>query len=355
MRVVLWDLRRGGHHARWLSYLEDGAPQGIEVIVSPPAARAGKPLSPGSEWRLLKRFLAQHRPDAVVLASGHSLARRLALSPLLHRLPWLVLDLRCSMAILAKPHRFRGTRAKTRLGAYLTLAVREVMVRRGEVAFGYLIPWAAEVGSRKLRSRSQGIPDPKEALGVGAKSGGAESRIVASLVGALAPRKGLDVLAAAAHSSPDLADSYMFRVAGAPARGYEPHAERLIARIKEAGFDVEATLRQLSTEEFHDVLWSTDVVVLPYVRHLGSSGILGAVLGTGRHRVIASDYGWLGEIASTAGAVLFANGDPASLAEALRRAQSQGPVGGPVPGFASISDFSRAVWDLLPHVQGGEG
>lgn len=355
MRVLLWDLRRQGHHARWLSYLQAAAPEGIDVIVSPPAGTTNSPLPPGREWRLLKAFVARELPDAVILMSGHGLARRLAVSPLLRRLPWLILDLRCSMAVLAKPSYFSNTSRKTRIGAYVTLAAREIMVRRGNVAFGYLIPWAVEVGSGELRSRSECIPDPMEPLKASDPIDTADGRTVASLIGVLAPRKGLDVLAAAARSAPDLADRYVLRIAGNPAVGYQREAERLVTNMRAAGFKVEATLRQLSTEEFHDALSSTDVVVLPYVSHLGSSGILGAVLETGRHRVVASDYGWLGKAAASAGAILFTDGDASSLGEALRHAPTEAPVGGGVPGFGSIPDFTRVVWRLLPQPPGGTG
>lgn len=116
------------------------------------------------------------------------------------------------------------------------------------------------------------------------------------LYGALAPRKGIDLLAAALSSKPTGVRLTLAGVVDPP--DYFPELERLASDMAEAGVDVDLRPRQHSEVEGLEVLASASCVVLPYRRHAGMSRVLVEACSVGTP-VIADRFGLLGHLVRT--------------------------------------------------------
>jgi hypothetical protein len=111
--------------------------------------------------------------------------------------------------------------------------------------------------------------------------------------------------------------------------------------------------RHLTVDELGAIFARTDVLVLPYRSHLGSSGLLSSAFDVPGITVVCSDFGWLGHIAGAAGAVLFRDLRAADLATALERALRERPTLVPAReaiGFAEPEEFARQLWDAVASV-----
>ena len=107
--------------------------------------------------------------------------------------------------------------------------------------------------------------------------------------GALAQRKGIEFLTAAAVLQPGLAVT----LAGQPQPGFEAELQACVSRMREAAVEVEVRARRLKESEGLAALAGARCAVLPYPRHYGMSRVLleAASVGT---PVVVHDFGLLG-------------------------------------------------------------
>jgi len=84
--------------------------------------------------------------------------------------------------------------------------------------------------------------------------------------------------------------------------------------------------RWVSAEEERWLFAAADFVLLPYIGHFGTSGVLSRAAGAGKP-VIASDEGWVGRITYEHGlGIVFRTGDATGLARAILSALSATPT-----------------------------
>ena len=171
-----------------------------------------------------------------------------------------------------------------------------------------------------------GVPDPvpielKELIAEAPSPNGDKVHFL--LFGALSERKGvLAILDALARLDPKIAASCHIRFAGK----IEPTIrEEFNARLAQLTLDanpthVEVLDRYLDENEVSAMVRAADVILAPYLRHVGSSGVLYWAAAAGKP-VITQDYGLIGREAQEFGLGLIANTlSTASLADALATA-----------------------------------
>jgi glycosyltransferase involved in cell wall biosynthesis len=91
------------------------------------------------------------------------------------------------------------------------------------------------------------------------------------LFGYLEPRKGVGLLARALGEG---ANGLSVTIAGSPAPEYREQLEGELDEMRAGGVQVDAQLRRISDAEAATSLASARCVVLPYLDHYGSSGVL---------------------------------------------------------------------------------
>jgi glycosyltransferase involved in cell wall biosynthesis len=363
-RVLVWDILSTGHHPRYLEAVVANAPAGYRLTLphwtpSELVARAGPtaqvlPPPDGDEWRSFTRAVEEVRPAGVLILEAHRFVRWLALrhsslDPAIGALDLLVRD-----AIFGNPSAYRnGLSLRTLAVASASWAAREVLVRRRRASFISLNGWSDRVGSRRLRQATLPLPDLLERLPP-APARPKLRPVNISLVGVLKERKGLADLVAALEQlarggrlePADIAVT----VVGGCVPGYETQVEQLTQRLRRGGFATDVESQVVSQETLSGALAATDVLVLPYRSHFGSSGFLGSAYDFPQLTVVCSDFGWLGHIAGAVGAVLFRNGSVEDLARALDLALRERPRLNPAAdvGYADAAEFGTIVWSSLP-------
>lgn len=185
-------------------------------------------------------------------------------------------------------------------------------------------------GGRKV----QPLPDPAQppiAVPMGAGRTDAKpaaGRIGFLLFGYLTERKGPLVLLEALEK---IAPSVVARIAVLLAGRVDPAirdridaARRRLAR-QHPGLDLQVTDRRLERAELEALVVHSDVVLAPYQRFVGSSGVLLWAANAGRP-VLAQEYGLVGRLTRDHGLGLAANSsDPACLAAAITQMVERGP------------------------------
>jgi hypothetical protein len=198
--------------------------------------------------------------------------------------------------ILFYPYAHYPVRFGTRLTARETVGARcyEGSVsrwrERGDAhAVFSLDAEAIDIWKRRSGAPARWLPEPpvttpRQLLSAEARSG-------CLLYGALAPRKGVDLLADALTKETSAIDVLIAGEVVEP--GYEQELRRHARAMAGAGARVRLDLREQSQEEISSAVASARCVVLPYRRHRGMSRILveAAACGT---PVVAHDYGLLG-------------------------------------------------------------
>ena len=112
--------------------------------------------------------------------------------------------------------------------------------------------------------------------------------------------------------------------------------------------DVESILGRVPDAHLPHLLGRSDVLLLPYLRHKGGTGLL--PLAEQAHLpAIVSDGGWLGCIADRAGAITIPMGNAGALAEALLTVAKGGaaPVCASKVDYATPGRFGSEVWSCL--------
>lgn len=361
-RLLIFEPKADGHTAEWLRHLLDAAGDRpvVCVVAAPVAGKLSRPagrdvtllaldererracaadrawLSGLARWRVLRRYLRRTGCDEVLALEADHLTLPLALG--------LPLGGARFAGVLFRPSvhygDFAGHRASRaeRLRGRLKGLLYGRLLRRRDVGTlwtldPYFPAWAAArlAGGHKVRH----LPDPVNPAaldGVGSdRAGPGDDRRRFVLFGALGERKGVLVLLdALARLSPAagrrtrvvLAGRVDPRIAAAVAAG--------IARLRAApgGADVRLDDRWLGDGEIAGLVRWSDVVLAPYQRFVGSSGVLLWAAAAGRP-VITQDRGLLGELTRRHGlGTAVDTTDPAALAAAVGAAaldESQPP------------------------------
>jgi glycosyltransferase involved in cell wall biosynthesis len=309
------------------------------------------------EWRSFKRAVAEVKPAGTLLLEAHRLMRWLAFRQAPDPGAIVALDLLVRDGVFGNPRAYRRGLTLRACGAgAATWAAREVLVRRRRASFVPLLGWADRVGSPRLRRATHPLPDLLEHLPP-APPRPKPRPILISLVGVLKERKGLaDLVAALEQLAADRrlqpADVAV-AVVGGCMPGYEAELDALIRRLERCGFGTDVETHTVSQETLSGVLTSTDVLVLPYRSHYGGSGFLGTAFDFPHLTIVCSDFGWLGRIAETAGAVLYRNGSSDDLARALESALRERPRVAPGDrfGYAEPEEFGRLIWSSFPSLR----
>jgi glycosyltransferase involved in cell wall biosynthesis len=161
--------------------------------------------------------------------------------------------------------------------------------------------------------------------------------------GARYPRKGLSVVLGAMESLPSELPAFLL-CAGEP-MGDRDEARRLADLAAKGRARVIA--RHISNEEEKKFFAASDVVLLPYLRHFGSSGILARAIGAGKP-VIASDEGLIAQFVRDLNiGLLFRSGDVGQLATAIRttvNASKSQTLGWQASALAAAPKWSRKAF-----------
>lgn len=153
--------------------------------------------------------------------------------------------------------------------------------------------------------------------------GSGRARDVVVTPGAIRRNKGvLEALEAFLRVDPELVRKVSYRVPGRIEDGLRDDLDRTVERVRSRRSELEVELedRFLCEEEFRAVIARADVVLVPYRRAEGSSGILGHAAREGVP-VVGPNAGLIGSLIEEYGLGLTADtGDPAALGRALERA-----------------------------------
>jgi glycosyltransferase involved in cell wall biosynthesis len=142
------------------------------------------------------------------------------------------------------------------------------------------------------------------------------------LYGALAPRKGIDLLAGALCASTTRLKLVLAGVVDPP--DFEPELTRLAQAMEQVGVEVDLRPRHHSELEGLEVLASACCAVLPYPRHAGMSRVLVEAASVGTP-VVADRFGLLGHLVRThrLGLAVDATDPPALRAAVLELADPE--------------------------------
>jgi glycosyltransferase involved in cell wall biosynthesis len=142
-----------------------------------------------------------------------------------------------------------------------------------------------------------------------------EERLVFLFYGTAYRRKGLPLTVEAMLGVPQSSPAYLLC---AGQQHQEPRVVRGLATLAQEGRALVIN-RYVSVEEERQLFAACDVVLLPYIRHFGSSGVLSRAVGAGKP-VIASDEELVGRIVRERGlGLLFPSGDARALSHAIKR------------------------------------
>lgn len=362
--LMLFDLLSGGHHAqyigqlaeRWAARKDAGrldivAPEGLadkharlhDIVRTHPEVRfvpIREPLglAEGSvptqlrnvlrHGRLLRRFVEQIRPDHCLLmyfdqvqlplALGLRFGFPVGLSGIYFRPSFHYAAISGTAPTLRD--RAMGTRKRT----LLVRALRNPHLSHLFCLDPLVVPF---VPGNRCGVRVVALPDgvegrapmrsPREtraAWGIGG------NRSLLLFFGSMAARKGIYQVIEALRLMPaDNQEQLALAVIGAVPGGEEVRLEQAVSSLRtQSGVQVAADTRFVSDAEIPGAFAAADLVLLPYQRHVGSSGVL-VRAALARTPVLGSDYGLLGEqIRRHALGRTVKSSSPAALARALR-------------------------------------
>jgi glycosyltransferase involved in cell wall biosynthesis len=319
VRIAFFDWAYGGHHVLYLRRFAEAFQSRADIIVAAPdeaceelsdlAAKRvhlGPARPPVHEWRPFgtqrRRILneeARLLERAAYDSNADFLVHLYADQVLLHlmRQPQLPVPL---SVLLFYPRAHYRAALGTRLPAkeLFRARARELLVaswRRRPDAHALLTPddaaarwWAARGGAP-----AYWIPEPPLAGPVA--SGEWEERSGCVLYGALAPRKGIDLLARAVALEPTRVS---ITIAGEADAAFLPTLQRNVAEMEGQGATVDVRAYRHSEMEGLQVLAQAKCAVLPYPRHDGMSRVLMEACSVGTP-VIVHDRGLIGHLVRT--------------------------------------------------------
>jgi hypothetical protein len=314
MRITLFDWVAGGHHPIYVRRFAQVLRSAADVIVAAPdetiaevadgsfatvSLGRARPEMPPRRWlvssarrvlrdemSLIERVADESRPDHLVHLYADSV------------LPYLVragkLELSVSL-LLFYPRAHYPTAFQTPLqpGERLRASAKEAFVfawRRRTDAYAVLT--LDEEAARRWRARrgatAHWIPEPPVSALGGAP--GDAPRAGCIVYGALAERKGIDLLAAAVAAAPV---SVGVTIAGEPKASFLPRLEELAGEMRRAGATVDVRAYRHSETEGLRALARAKCAVLPYPLHDGMSRVLVEACSVGTP-VVVHDRGLVG-------------------------------------------------------------
>jgi glycosyltransferase involved in cell wall biosynthesis len=315
VRVTLFDWVGGGHHPIYVRRFAEALRPAAEVVVAAPDETIGfldgltvrtislgapRPVPPQNrlysdarrvfrdEVALLERVGEESRPDHLFHMYADPvlplLLRRLRLHPPITAMLFYPrahypdafgtqLSLRERGRANAKDLVVAAWRHRPDAHALLTLD--EEAARRWQTRGGAPAYW---------------IPEPPVPISKGRPP--ENERRGCILYGALAERKGIDLLARAVALGPSELD---ITIAGEVGRTFLPRLTELVAEMRESGATVDLQTRRLSEAEGLDAMARARCAVLPYPAHDGMSRVL-VEAATVATPVIVHDRGLLGHL-----------------------------------------------------------
>lgn len=384
-RLLLFDPYVGGHHADHVRYIARawqarGVPGRLVAAVAPRLLTAHPALADlayeagdssvafapivGADrletarsltevgrinGELLRQVVEEQRPERALLLYLDHLQLALAMGL---RVPAALSGIlfRPELHYPALGHRPEGMRARVH-------ALRKNLVLRAALRHPRLThvfsldPTAVPALQRLGRgARAVHLPDPTPPPAAAGQTpaetrrawGVDPNRRLAVLFGSLEERKGVLVLLEALLRLPEAdARALSVVVAGRSYDEVRPRMEALAARIQ-ATTSLQLIVREefIPDEEVQGLIEAADIILAPYQRHVGSSGIVMRA-GAAGVPLLAQDYGLVGHQVRSAGLGWSADTtDPDALAQALSAAAA-----GPPPGF----DPARARAFVAPY------
>lgn len=298
----------GGHHAEYVRWMVSaGAERGLDVaLAAAPALLAGAPdlrtcgggavhaLGAAGALETASSVAARVRATRRVLAEAARVPARQALLTYLDAaLPALALPSREPVpdrmaGLLFRPP-FREAdpwAGRLRLAARRALLAR---VARGPVETVLTLDAAAVPALERIGARAAALPDPAEPVAPRAPReavretfGVEDGRVLAVLFGSLEERKGLFALADAVRRLPaPVARRLAVVVVG---RTYDAIRSRVTAALAEADAgEAQVVFREtfLADADLADLTAAADLVLAPYVEHVGSSGVVARAAAAG--------------------------------------------------------------------------
>ena len=362
--LMLFDLLSGGHHAQYIGQLAEhwaarNADGHLHIVAPEALAENSAPLGsilrthPGIAFvpvqeplhlaeggaysqlrnvlrhgRLLRRYVEQIRPDHCLLMYFDQV-----------QLP-LTLGLRFDFPVRFSGIYFRPSFHYAAIsGAAATLRDRAAGMRKRALLsaalrnphLGHLFcldPLAVPfVNGQRWKVRVAALPDGVESraptrspLETRDAWGIDTGKSVLLFFGSMAARKGIyQVIEALKLLPAEDQQQLALAVIGAAAAGEEARLEQALSALrKQSAVQVAADNRFVPDAEIPAAFAAADLVLLPYQRHVGSSGVL-VRAAQARTPVLGSDYGLLGEqIRRHALGRAVKSGSPAALASALQ-------------------------------------
>jgi len=348
-RLLIFEPKPHGHTLEWLCHLlrvDDG-----QAVCAVPPALAGELGSLAGAGRLLVlsedevRRCNDPRPAVSALARWRAMRRCLAQSAAVrglflefdHLVPLLALGLPLGgvplAGVLFRPSVHYGAGSpRERLRDRVKDRLYAAVLRRPDVVRLWSLDadFAAYAQDRYAGgAKVRGLPDPvhpaaRPSPAPPAAREGRRCRFL--LFGALAERKGVPVLLEALERlSPEAAARSAVRLAGRLDPAIADDVRRRIAGLRARQPQLELALddRRLPDAEVAALVAGADVVLAPYQRFVGSSGVLLWAAAVGRPAIV-QDYGLLGRLARRHGLGLAVDTtDPAALAAALETASAR--------------------------------
>lgn len=346
MRILVFDWTDGGHHElyvrRFCQVLSDTAdvhaavPDGMaeslaDVAVSRLALGAPRPptdssrrlgpqhrMSGQAEVHLFESAVQQVRPDVAVHLYGDPVLRWLVKRP--------AMPTRTVVCVFfPRAHYPRAYGSRLSFSERARAAFQEHLVqgwrRRADAhALLTLDEAAANLWSQRHGAPVHWLPEPPLDATSGQPSPSTE-RAGCLLFGSLAPRKGIDRLAAAVQAAPH---GLSVTLAGAVERGFQESLEEYVRCMRGAGANVRVLNGRVTPREGIDLLRRSRCAVLPYPRHSGMSRVLVEAAGAGTP-VVVENYGLVAHLVRRHGlGAAVDSADPPALAEAIRRYTDDG-------------------------------
>lgn len=313
MRVLLYDWLVSGHHENHVRRYTEALQDDHDVVVAVPdelAERVGDlpvemvPLGPAPdvvdttrylsraargaarrELDLFREAIRRARPDHAVALYGDGLVRTLAGSPRS--------EVPATLSIFRPrahyPQLYGASQTpRERLAARAFDGAVQRWRRRADAhALLTLDAGAAEWWSRTPGAAAYWLPEPL--LPAARRPRATAERSGCMVFGALAPRKGIELIEAAITLEPT---SLRLVLAGAVEPSYASRLDAAVSAMRAAAATVELTGRWLADQEAVDALAGARCAVLPYPRHYGSSGVLAEAAAV-RTPLLVHDWGLL--------------------------------------------------------------
>jgi glycosyltransferase involved in cell wall biosynthesis len=337
VRVALFDWAHGGHHPIYLRRFAEALAAYADVVVAasdatleqvagvpaetislgPPRPAIGGAGFRRADARVLARELAlfedvdrQAGADHLLHVYADAVLPRLLLHRRFHTsVSVLLFYPRAHYSSAFGTHLGRVERAKatakeivvaawrSRVDAHAVLTLDEEAARRWSARRGAPAYWLPEPTVHRVD-----VPD-----GSGKRSG-------CILYGALAERKGIDLVAQALTLE---RTAVRLTIAGEPEEAFRPALETYVRAMLRSGVDVDLRARRQEEDEGLLALASAKCALLPYPRHDGMSRVLVEACSVGTP-VVVHDRGLLGHLVREHGIGLAVDcRDPCALREAI--------------------------------------